>query len=405
MKFIAELLEIDSHEIGKMVGVFFKNFNSKNNIWVENNVVNLEIHFKSFDEVPSDILEQFMNFKISSFKYLSDSNIQRDKYSNKIVASLSSYNDSDTSKLICNFFKLCGQQDMISVCDGKIDIEMYFNVVPPEIVNMFEEYNVYFMKCFKYNEEAKEEELSDEIKCEKIEELLNVSTSYDDFLERVIKTLRLDVSREKKFRMLFPVLKDEMVTSNNIRVLTFRKVLKENGERLSLADNSYFDYHTKTGFKINMGDLLRLLVKSRDFKFSLKESSQEIIDDNSKKTSDVSITECFSNIPNFEEGLHNILTTTKDKKERAKKILVLMGLGEQKTSISIQIIEAVNISLKTEKLSFERILEESEFTYNSEIQLQLVISEFVNSFIHKFYPDTDVKAIDFLGYLKKLVIS
>lgn len=253
----------------------------------------------------------------------------------------------------------------------------------------------------------------------KLNEIAKISNSYDDFLNKVIYSEWLGISKYgKKFMNLFTVVSD--ISSDGITWNKIMSVKGEDGEYI-FGQNQRLFYTNIIGnrFKnendpITIMRLLKEIVKYKtEYDFCLhcfkkaynKESVKRKVTAENNETEKkevvivkVDTVECMADIPEFIEKFKSVNMSCLPE-ERVNYVLNFMGLNSYDESLRDIVRNLVNSYVMT---NLDSMKKEGRIASLEEMRT----SQFINNqYIAKFNEDKKVKAFDFCRDLQKAILT
>ena len=251
----------------------------------------------------------------------------------------------------------------------------------------------------------------------RLEEIAKKSTSFEDFVKLVAEWLEMD-KRQEFFENL-AIVSTEV---NKIAWKDLEKALKDKGVTYSQWDKAWAVNQVSEKLSVTMLKFLKEIGQYKGYSFEpMEEYSNE---ENKTEQATEGTTEieeeagefdegviakprvkmeCMPEIKDFEETLASV-DKTQPVAERVQYVLEAMGLSEMSKAKQKQIVEIANTAVRNEQMSFDIILLEANIPINQAMEVRRTFSKFLNDFVQKYESSKEVKLLEFLSELQKIIM-
>lgn len=331
MKFWAKKVNVKEEQVGLLIRSFFKEFNPKSMIQIKGNIAELEIFFD--EHPPQEIIEAISQCGEIEFEYLPNSKekIKEDFNEKKSTSGTAKENKDEPEN----------------------SAKSPANEIPD------------------------------------LDNIVNKSNSYEDFIENIAKQLNLEKRHD--------FFKEVVNTASKLNKISQKKILAsldETGYEYSDYDYTFCNRCVSKKFNGTLGimQLIKKIIMYRDFDFSVQGASgvKKVVTQKS-----------ILDIPNFQKIVDSI-DKTQPINERVKSVLTAMGLSSRTNEEQYNVQKVVNIGIKLKNINAEAFAKKCDMSSMDFANARMIISTLLND---NGCSTEKMKVIDFLKELQKLVMT
>ena len=323
-------------------------------------------------------------------------------------------NETSIGKLVKIFFEDSKTSDYIEVKNSTVKLEIEENEGDErkkKIIEAIDEWKNVTLNygilsdsaCEERNHSTEVETKKEEKKYQKNEKVLKVpeleviakkSSSFKEFIELTAEWLEMGDYKELFYNVVMAATESEKVIWREMH-----KYLENIEICCEMSDKK--ELNTKAYRKADMG-IKKLLEAMKQYKYVFKENSTQKFTNSDKPRIKM---ECMPEIEEFEETLTHV-DKTLPVSTRIETILLPMGLEKLPKQEKNMLVDFSRIVIEQKKVNLDSALEQIAKTYNldSSKEIQLKMSQLLNSYVQKYDKDRKVKTETFFTELQKVIM-
>lgn len=323
-------------------------------------------------------------------------------------------NETSIGKLVKIFFEDSKTSDYIEVKNSTVKLEIEENEGDErkkKIIEAIDEWKNVTLNygilsdsaCEERNQSNEVETKKEEKKYQKNEKVLKVpeleviakkSSSFKEFIELTAEWLEMGKYKALFYDVVMAAAESEKVTWREMdKYLDNIEICCETSDKKEL--------NTKAYRKADMG-IKKLLEAMKQYKYVFKENSTQKFTNSDKPRIKM---ECMPEIEEFQEILTHV-DKTLPVSTRIETVLLPMGLEKLSKREKNILVNFSRIVIEQKKVNLDSALEQIAKTYNldSSKEIQLKMSQLLNSYVQKYDKDRKVKTETFFTELQKVIM-
>lgn len=243
-------------------------------------------------------------------------------------------------------------------------------------------------------EEKKYQKNEKVVKVPELEVIAKKSSSFKEFIELTAEWLEMG-----KYKALFYDVVMAAAESEKVTWREMHKYLKNIEICCEMSDKK--ELNTKAYRKADMG-IKKLLEAMKQYKYVFKENSTQKSTNSDKPRIKM---KCMPEIEEFEEILADV-DKTLPVSTRIESVLLPMGLEKLPEQEKNILVDFSRIVIEQKNMNLDSALEQIAKTYNLDLskEIQLKMSQLLNSYVQKYDKDRKVKTETFFTELQKFIM-
>ena len=322
--------------------------------------------------------------------------------------------ETSIGKLVKIFFEDSKTSDYIEVKNSTVKLEIEENEGDErkkKIIEAIDEWKNVTLNygilsdsaCEERNQSNEVETKKEEKKYQKNEEVLKVpkleviakkSGSFKEFIELTAEWLEMGDYKELFYNVVMAATESEKVTWREMhKYLENIEICCEMSDKEEMTKK----IHSKVYISLK-----KFLEEMKQYKYVFKENSTQKFTNSDKPRIKM---ECMPEIEEFEETLTHV-DKTLPVSTRIETVLLPMGLEKLPEQEKNILVDFSRIVIEQKKVNLDNALEQIAKTYNldSSKEIQLKMSQLLNSYVQKYDKDRKVKTETFFTELQKVIM-
>ena len=322
--------------------------------------------------------------------------------------------ETSIGKLVKIFFEDSKTSDYIEVKNSTVKLEIEENEGDErkkKIIEAIDEWKNVTLNygilsdsaCEERNQSNEVETKKEEKKYQKNEEVLKVpkleviakkSGSFKEFIELTAEWLEMGDYKELFYNVVMAATESEKVTWREMhKYLENIEICCEMSDKEEMTKK----IHSKVYISLK-----KFLEAMKQYKYVFKENSTQKFTNSDKPRIKM---ECMPEIEEFEETLTHV-DKTLPVSTRIETVLLPMGLEKLPEQEKNILVDFSRIVIEQKKVNLDNALEQIAKTYNldSSKEIQLKMSQLLNSYVQKYDKDRKVKTETFFTELQKVIM-
>lgn len=351
MKFGAKINCKREEDAQQLVRAFFVHFNRESSIMIKNQEAMLEVFFD--EKPPMKIIDAICNCEITEF----------------------SYGEGDSEEEL-------SEQPQQKVLEEISKQQLDTRTAEEDVSENPDKISERVLKKPKKEETAKVV-IQKTIDIPKLEEIVQKSKSFEDFVKLVAEWLEMDTKQE--------LFKDLVIATSELEKVSWKEIEKSlEDKEITFKQWEKIFISRKVSEKLEGVKILHFLNAMKRYKdYSFAKSKLKM--------------KCMPECKHFEEVLATV-DKTKPIEDRVRYVLNSMGLNKKNDEEYQEILKIANASVRLREIDWNNIFLKADIvTETSMNDARLILSEFINNFARKYDSNTNVKVLDFLRELQGIV--